>query len=287
MRALAFLIEEPEDGMQVKQYVRRKLGLSARVLTVQKYTPAGMCINGQRCKSIDVLHRGDLFSLTLPEEEGNYEPVPVPLDILFEDEDFLVIDKPPGMPVHSTTRHGAVSVVNAVAFYFQTQGIQSLFRPVYRLDKDTSGVLVLAKHRIAVSSTVLNKVYYAVCEGQCTGEGVVDLPISLVEGSIIKRRTGLGKPAVTRWRAIRSAKGHTLLAFELETGRTHQIRVHMAAIGHPVAGDDLYGGRQDAITRQALFCKRVHITNQVLSCCTEVETTVPKDIKTAFPNLFQ
>lgn len=283
MHVLEYSVLPEFDGISVQRYVRGVLGFSARMLTKQKHLENGLLKNGWPCRSVDILRTGDRLSLTLPEEQGVYPAVSIPITVLFETEDHLAVDKPAGMPVHPSPGHDLDSLLNAAAFYFQETGQNCLFRPLYRLDKDTSGVVLLGKHRAAVSSAQVEKRYFAVCEGKLSGSGTVELPIGLKEGSKIVRECGHGEAAVTLWRAIASSDDHTLLSIKLETGRTHQIRTHLSHEGYPLAGDDLYGGSRKLIGRQALHCGWVHLSGSAFSVDTQLISEFPPDIRAAFP----
>lgn len=283
MRCIPVPVPQNCDGMTVRAFVRSYLGLSARVLTKQKHHENGLQCNGRPCRSIDTLHAGDLFTICIPQDTSVYKARNIPIDVLYEDEDYLVIDKPPHMPVHPSPGHDCDSVLNAAAYHYQAKGERTSFRPLYRLDRDTSGILVAAKHRLAVSSAVLQKYYYAVCEGMLEGSGTVDLPIRRTSDSKITREVGPGKRAVTHWKALKQDRRHTLLKIHLETGRTHQIRVHLSHIGFPLAGDDLYGGSLHPITRQALHLAEVRLSCKVLGIHTTFMSELPEDIKGSFP----
>ena len=283
MRVLRYTVPEECGGMMVKAFARGYLGLSSRAFTKQKYLENGMLRNGLPCRSIDVLAAGDTLEFRLPEERMDHPAVETDLCVLLETEDYLIVEKPPGMPVHPSPGHDRDSLLNAAAYYQQKTGQAFRFRPLYRLDKDTSGIVVLGKHRAAVSSAVLTKTYYAVCEGTLSGSGTIEVPIGLREGSRIVRECGHGDHAVTHWRALASKQGHTLLAVRLETGRTHQIRAHFSYLGHPLAGDDLYGGKRDILTRQALHCGRLRLSCRALHTEREVLSGLPQDIRAAFP----
>lgn len=283
MRVLEYAVPPESDGVSVRDFARNTLRFSARMLTKQKHLANGILKNGRPCRSVDVLHAGDILTFTLPEEESTYPAVPTSLSVLWETEDYLAVDKPPGMPVHPSPGHDRDSLLNAVAYYYKKTGQSCLIRPLYRLDKDTSGIVLLGKHRAAVSSANIEKRYFAVCEGNLSGSGTVDAPIGLKEGSRIVRECGHGETAATHWRSVASAEGHTLLSCRLETGRTHQIRVHMSHIGCPLAGDDLYGGSREMIGRQALHCGWVHVSCTALAIDTQLFSEFPSDIRAAFP----
>ncbi len=276
----------PEDwqGATVKRFAREYLGLSAKALAGQK-TDGGILVNGQPARANTVLQPGDCLAFPLLPEEMNYPAVPLPVAVLYEDRDFLLIDKPPGMPVHPSPGHDQDSLLNAAAWHYRQTGQSHRVRPLYRLDKDTSGVLPLAKHRMAAGAD-LQKLYLAVCQGELSGRGAIRLPIGLREGSKIQRACGHGpgfQPACTHWQALGCQEGHTLLVLKLETGRTHQIRVHLAHMGHPLAGDDLYGGSLRRLSRQALHCAWLRMACRTLDFCHTFAAKPPQDLLHAFP----
>ena len=283
MRKLEYTVPKDWDGATVKGFARGYLGLSARALTGQKFE-GGILVNGEDSRVTRVLQAGDALCCTVPEEPMGYPPAELPLEVLYEDEDFLIINKPPGRPVHPSPGHDCDSVLNAISWYYKHTGQSHRVRPLYRLDKDTSGVLALAKHRIAAGA-VTEKEYLAVCEGELTGAGSIAEPIGLKEGSRIVRACGAGQPAVTRFWALDSREGHSLVRLRLETGRTHQIRVHMSAFGNPLAGDDLYGGSREYINRQALHCQLLKLECKAVGMRKTFHAAVPKDILKAFPQL--
>ena len=186
-RALTYTVPPAWDGRTVKDFARQHLGLSSRAFVKQKYLPGGLVKNGQPCRSVDLLRAGDRLCLTLPEEAETYQAVEGPLSILYEDQDYLAVDKPPAMPVHPSPGHDRDSLLNRAAFHYQRTGQAPAFRPLYRLDKDTSGILLVGKHRAAVSSAQVEKTYYAVCQGELSGAGTVEAPIALEPGSKIRR----------------------------------------------------------------------------------------------------
>ena len=241
-RTLEFVIDCGQENMDVRTFVRRYLGFSARILTALKYE-GEMLKNGELVHSNAVLKAGDTLTLTLLETGEAYEKADLPFAVLYEDEDFLVLDKPYNMPVHPSPGHDRDSVLNAAAWYFQNTP-DFVFRPLYRLDRDTTGALVLAKNKFAANAK-LTKMYRAVCEGETPESGCVNVPIGLKLGHKVERCAGIGDEAVTEFQTVRTSGGYSLVDFHLKTGRTHQIRVHMAHLGHPVAGDDLYGGHLD------------------------------------------
>lgn len=283
MRIISIPVPPDCDGMTVRTFVRSHLGLSARVLTKQKHQKNGLLLGGEPCRSVDILHAGDIFTIRIPGDPTVYEARNISIDILYEDDDYLVVDKPPMMPVHPSPGHDSDSILNAVAYHYQLKDAQTSFRPLYRLDRNTSGILIAGKHRLAVSSAVLQKSYYAVCEGELEGSGTIDLPIQRMDHSKITRKVGGNKRAVTHWKALTYDLGHTLLKIHLETGRTHQIRVHLSHIGFPLAGDDLYGGSLNRIKRQALHLAEVQLTCKIVGMDRTFIAELPEDIRKSFP----
>lgn len=196
-----------------------------------------------------------------------------------------MLDKPYNMPVHPSPGHDRDSVLNAAAWHFQNTS-DFVFRLLYRLDRDTTGALVLAKNKFAANAK-LTKTYRAVCEGETPESGCVNVPIGLKPGHKVERCAGIGDEAVTEFQTVKTSGGYSLVDFYLKTGRTHQIRVHMAHLGHPVAGDDLYGGHLDRTEHQMLCCRAVHLLCPALDIDKTVETDFSAEQKACFPELFQ
>ena len=252
-----FTVAAENDGQSVKTYLRRACGLSARSMTVLKYAGMGITRDGAEVRAHDIVRGGDALILKLPVEENEISPVRGELNVLFEDDRLLIVDKPAAMPVHPTKVHQLDTLANIVAAYQQERSEQYVFRTLNRLDKDTSGIVIIAKDRITYSliRSSIRKTYYAVCEGLITEPGTVDAPIALAPDSKIRRQVSAdGAAAITHYEPVKRGNGHTLCRVTLETGRTHQIRCHMSFLGHPLAGDDLYGGSRRYIDRQALHC---------------------------------
>ena len=284
-RTLEFVIDCGQENMDVRTFVRRYLGFSARILTALKYE-GEMLKNGEPVRSNAVLKAGDTLTLTLLETGEAYEKADLPFAVLYEDEDFLVLDKPYNMPVHPSPGHDRDSVLNAAAWYFQNTP-DFVFRPLYRLDRDTTGALVLAKNKFAANAK-LTKTYRAVCEGETPESGCVHVPIGLKPGHKVERCAGIGDEAVTEFQTVRTSGGYSLVDFHLKTGRTHQIRVHALSQGFPLVGDDKYGdfdfnrevsrGLLGApLKRMFLHAARLRFTHPVTGEQLDIQAPMPED----------
>lgn len=250
--------------MRLRSFLRHVCGITARSLTMLKYHANGITRGGELLKSHDILHDGDIVRLTLPPEHNEITPVSGSIDTLYEDDYLLIVNKPPFMPVHPTKVHQTDTLANLISYYQHERGEDYTFRALNRLDKDTSGCVVIAKDRLtyALVQDSIRKTYLAICEGVIPREGMIDRPIALAPDSKIRRAISEGgQRAVTHYRVLETTPLYTLLELWLETGRTHQIRCHMSAVGHPLAGDDLYGGSREQINRQALHCRTVALTH--------------------------
>jgi len=260
LRELEFVVDEEFDGAKVQTFLRSRCKVSYRLLVRLKRVENGITADGIHVRTIDRLKAGSVVKIRLPEDALSVESCETPLDIVYEDADLLIVNKPPLMAVHPSPGHDSCTLANAVCAYYEKNGEVNRFRPVYRLDRDTSGLILLAKNTYASSrlNKNVNKLYYAVCQGIIESAGVVDAPIAVAEGHTIQRQVrDDGQTAVTRYRPLKIYDSHTLLEIRLETGRTHQIRVHMSHLGYPLAGDDMYGGSLDKINRQALHCGKL------------------------------
>lgn len=276
-----FTVGAEHDGSNLRTFLRRGCGITAHSMTLLKYGDGGIYRNGVLLKAHDIVRQGDTVALCLPTETNEITPVALPLNILYEDDTLLIVNKPRGMPVHPTKVHQLDTLANAAAFYQQSRGEHYVFRALNRLDKDTSGCVLIAKDPIAYAlvKDTIRKTYLAVCEGLIEESGVINLPIGLAEGSKIKRTVRSdGAPAITHYSPVAHGDSHTLLQLWLETGRTHQIRCHLSAVGHPLAGDDLYGGSRRFLDRQALHCRAIRFTHPITKQTIELHTATPPDI---------
>ncbi len=281
---LKFTVDKCFEKMTVGRFLRTYCLVSARTLAKLKRAEGGILLNSQPIRAVDFVKQGDIIELNLPKSvsEGVLS-VNLPLDIVYEDSYIIVLNKPPFMPVHPTKVHQQDTLANAVAFYAENRGECYAFRAVNRLDRNTSGLVIVAKDRhtaSALSASNITKHYIAFAQGKIAEKGTVDAPIELSPDSkIVRKVTPEGKKAVTHYEPLEYKDGFTVLKLFLETGRTHQIRCHLSYIGHPLLGDDLYGGNLDRIERHALHCGYVSFTHPITNETIELTATLPKDMK--------
>lgn len=282
-RKLRYTITDAYGSRKVLDFLKH-LGFSHRLITKLKQSPDGIMLNGEHIRTIDLMKSGDVLEINLPEDkkESISIPVEMPLDIVYEDDDILVLNKPPMLAVHESHNHLGDTLSNAVAFHLKKEGKPSVFRAVGRLDKGTSGLMVCALNRYAAArlSGKIYKEYLAIATGVFEGEGTVDAPIFRPDPILTLRTVDeRGEKAVTHWKAIKSDGENTLLRIHLETGRTHQIRVHFASLGAPLVGDTMYGKPDGRICHQALHCCQCKFTHPVSGRELEFFRDMPDDMK--------
>ena len=249
-------IEVLVAGQRLDKAVAELTDLS-RSLAHGQIKDGRILVNGQAKKAKYAVKEGDVITYELPEPEVvEYVPENIPLEIVYQDEDVAVVNKPQGMVVHPSAGHTSGTLVNALMYHIQDlSGINGVLRPgiVHRIDKDTSGLLMIAKNdqaHVALADELKDKKslrkYWAIVHGNLPNDrGVIEAPIGRSEKDRKKQAvTAKGKPALTRFQVLERFGNYSLVELQLETGRTHQIRVHMAYIGHPVAGDEVYGPRK-------------------------------------------
>ena len=291
-RIFHYQITENEQGTTVLDFLRKK-GFSRHILSSMKADKEALTRNGQRIGGREQLLAGEHFRVRLLEtvDSDGIVPVSMPLSILYEDKDILVINKPADMPVHPSIGNYTNTLANGVAAYLDAKNEHSPFRCINRLDRDTSGALILAKNAFsaAVLSTQMRnrqirRTYLAVVEGITPPNGTISAPISRVDDSVIERHVDFlhGEPAVTHYERLETKNEHSLLEIHLETGRTHQIRVHMGYIGHPLPADYLYHPVYDCFKRQPLHSLQLEFRHPVTDKPMCLLAPVPEDMCNAF-----
>ena len=289
-RIITYTIDNASTGLRIEQYLRRR-GYSYQNLARLKKMRESILLNGAWTYMRTAVKDDDILTVHIqePESSPNIPPLKLPLDIVYEDEDIVVVNKPAGMPVHPSLNNYENSLANGLMYYYQEQGKPFIFRCTNRLDRDTSGLTVVAKHM--VSSSILSSMgmrheitreYLAIVRGALNpSEGTIDAPIGRTGSSLIERKIDFenGERAVTHYRVAEEKNGHSLVSLILETGRTHQIRVHMKYIGHPLVGDYLYNPDMEYIDRQALHSHRLSFTHPVTGEKMEFTAPLPADMR--------
>lgn len=279
LQQFSLLVEARHAQRRLDGFLRAQ-GFSAGLIRAIKRS-GGFFADGTPIHTNQLLHEGQIVTFTLPPEETSVTPQPVDFAVLYRDAHAAVLEKPAGLAVHPTLNHPDRTLANGWLYRLQCEGERGVFRPVNRLDKNTSGLVLIALDAFAAPLLAKNaqKRYLAVVEGELPpGPGVVNAPIERRGDSIIGRCVRPdGKPSVTEYTVLAAAGGHSLVECRPVTGRTHQIRVHLSHIGHPLAGDDLYGGHTDSIGRHALHCACLTFTPPFGEPVT-VKSTLPADM---------
>ena len=286
---LTVRITEKDAGRKIKYFARSEMKISYSQYCAMKASD-GLRVNGEPVHANYLLRVGDVVKAALPESGGSkaVEPEELPVRIAYGDDDLLIVDKDAPLACQCTPKQSCGTLENRLAWLYREQG-DFVFRPVNRLDKGTSGLMAVARHAHAYQllQTQLHtpnfvREYLAVVEGELAGEGRIDLPIAKEDAATVRRVIDLeyGKPAVTHYRALSCGNGRTLVRLRLETGRTHQIRVHMAAIGHPVAGDFLYGHELAFLPgRFALHSAAIELDQPLTGARIRIESPLPDELR--------
>ena len=243
-----YQVEQQEDGMILRDFLRNH-DVSTTALKLLKLK-GDILVNDTHQTVRYLLHVNDTVTLCFPKEESNIIPSDIPIDICYEDEHFLIINKPSSMPVIPTRRYPIDTLSNAIVSYYQKNNIEATVHLINRLDKDTRGLLLVAKdrfshHLVTKQMQHIKRIYHCLVEGKLEGSGTIDLAIKKSSDGVKRYIDKTGKPSITHYRSLFYQNNMTLVECVLETGRTHQIRVHMEAIGHPLVGDQLYGSMHD------------------------------------------
>lgn len=286
---LTYTIQPNDNFFNVKELLKLKFQISDRLLVKLKknkiiWLNSTPTFVDSRLKPFDIVE----ILIDFEEKSENIIPTQMDLNIIYEDEYYIVINKPSGIAIHPSILHYTDSLANGVKFYFEQKNIKKKIRPINRLDKDTSGIVIFAKNEYIqeflvkeMKKNTFFKEYIAVCEGIFESKiGTINLPIGRKENSIIERCVcSNGDIAITHYNVLKSLKNTSVVHVTLETGRTHQIRVHLSNIGHPILGDTLYGNPSSVINRQALHAYKVKFIHPITGLNVEYIATIPSDIK--------
>ena len=281
MRRLTLTVDRARHGTDVNTLLRKELALSAAAVRRAKALPGGITLDGLPVFTTARAGTGQVLSVAVGDEASNpaIEAVEGTLDIRYEDDDLLILDKAGGVPVHPSQGHHGDTLANFLYHHYEAIGLTAAFHPVNRLDRGTSGLMAVAKHAHAherlqaqLRDGTLKRTYLAVCQGVPDPlSGVIDQPIARQPGSVLRRQADPdGSPARTHYRVLDTGNGRSLVSLALDTGRTHQIRVHLSWLGCPLAGDFLYGTEDPALPNRfalhsASLTLRQPVTGQVLA----------------------
>ena len=292
-RIFEYQISSGEEGRKLGDFLREK-GYSRHLLRQLKETEDGLLRNAQPTFTTVALKAGDRIQVRLLEKAEGSEaimPAPLPFEIVYEDEDLLVVNKPADMPIHPSFQNHGNTLADALTWHYQQHGEDFVYRCINRLDRDTTGLLIVAKHLLSASilsdmvgKREIHREYLAIVKGIPPENGTISAPIGRKKGSAILREVNFetGEPAVTHFARLEIRNGLSLVSLKLETGRTHQIRVHMGYIGCPLIGDYLYYPECSRISRQALHSHRLSFLHPITGKALSFTAPLPEDMEKAF-----
>lgn len=289
-----YTLQPQDEGLKYQEILFRRFHFSRKLIQHLKQSER-VWVDGIFTFLTARGKAGQTLNIQLQTPETNSIPGEnLPLDILYEDDYFLAINKPAGQVVHPTPRYPTGTIGNAVVGYWLAKGEARPFRPIHRIDRNTSGVVVVGKNQFAHQQMAwqhahqrIHKCYLGIVEGQVKDDqGIINAPIALAPGSFMQRQISPdGSPAVTRFRVLERFKDASLVEFILETGRTHQIRVHCQHLGHPLLGDDLYGGNLSRIDRQALHSTIYEFNHPLTGEVVTLQAPLPEDMELLLQDL--
>lgn len=291
---MEFLVDQKHDGVLLRSYLKGTCGVSSRLLTQLKKRPTGITVNGNHVTVRYVLREGDLLRLETDDliPQDAFPPVELPFAILYEDDDLLIVDKPPNMPTHPSAGHNGDTLANGLTWLFEQRGEPFVFRPVSRLDRNTSGIITLAKNQYAagilckaMKAHEIKKTYVAVTDGfppkesDTVSTGTRRQKDFFVLREVCDPDEEGASLTVTAYKVLERFSDHALVELHPLTGRTHQIRVHLSYLGCPIVGDDLYGTESPLISRHALHATRVELKHPSTGEPLAFESPMPEDMK--------
>ncbi|GAA0593318.1 RluA family pseudouridine synthase [Virgibacillus siamensis] len=287
---MKWTIDEKYEGLMIRTYLRDVHGFSRKLIKSIKFNGGEMLVNGEQRTVRHQLKAGEILAVHFPAEMKSefMKPEQIPLDIIYEDDDVVVLNKQAGIVTIPSGIHTSGTLSNGLLYYYEKHNIPYTIHIVTRLDRDTSGLLLVAKHRYSHSilsaaqkSGAINRRYKAIIEGRLPDEtGTISRPIGRKEGSIIERAVREdGKYAVTHYQVLEEFGAHSLVNVQLETGRTHQIRVHFSHLGYSLTGDNLYGGSRNFMKRQALHCDYLSFQHPVTKKGMEFSIPLAQDMQ--------
>ena len=303
-RIIHYRIPNSYEGHKISEFLRNQ-GISTKSIIRLKSDVENVLLNDEPGFINRILKKDDRLTLCVKELESSKKipPVDLPLSIIYEDEDILIVNKPANMPIHPSMNNYENTLGNAVAYYYMKKGEPFLYRCINRLDRDTTGLTILAKHYLScgilydeMESREIKRTYYAIVENRTVFDapyahrllqtGTIDLPLGRRPDSAIERMVDIknGDKAITHYRVLATNDDLSLLELQLDTGRTHQIRVHMQAIGHPLIGDFLYNPKDTHMKRQALHAGKLSFRHPITKEILSFTAPVPQDMQVFFPD---
>lgn len=303
-RIIHYRIPNSYEGHKISEFLRNQ-GISTKSIIRLKSDVENVLLNDEPGFINRILKKDDRLTLCVKELESSKKipPVDLPLSIIYEDEDILIVNKPANLPIHPSMNNYENTLGNAVAYYYMKKGEPFLYRCINRLDRDTTGLTILAKHYLScgilydeMESREIKRTYYAIVENRTVFDapyahrllqtGTIDLPLGRKPDSAIERMVDIknGDKAITHYRVLATNDGLSLLELQLDTGRTHQIRVHMQAIGHPLIGDFLYNPKDTHMKRQALHAGKLSFRHPITKEILSFTAPVPQDMQVFFPD---
>ena len=302
---MEFIIDGAHHGKTVLSYVKYTLRISSRMLTVLKQTEDGITVNGEHVTVRRILSEGDVLGIAIDDTaeraSHNVPPSDIPLDVLYEDAHVIAMNKPPHMPTHPSHNHHDDTLANALAHRYAEAGVPFVFRPMGRLDRNTSGIVLAAKDKVAsgtltaaIKAGEVHKTYLAIVTGELPVDGqvhTIECGIRRMADSVVMRTTcpdstDPSEASVTDYEVLDAQGGLSLVRVKPRTGRTHQIRVHFAYIGHPLLGDDLYGTPDERIDRHALHALSLEFPLPFAEARKCVEAPVAPDMLSLIQHYF-
>lgn len=296
-RTISYIASYNDNGKTIENFLKEH-SITHHVMVGLKRTTNGILKNGTWAYTNEKICCDDEITIHIIEKENsaNIRPVYIPLDITYEDEDIIVVNKPADMPIHPSMGNHDNTLANALMYYYNSQGKDFVFRCINRLDRDTTGITIVAKHALAsgilgnaVARRDIHRTYVAVCQGKTDEQGTIDAPIARKDDSTIERCVDFdrGEYAVTNYKRLKYNEKNdlSLVRLRLLTGRTHQIRVHMKYAGHPLIGDFLYNPDYTFMQRQALHSYSLEFTHPVTGQKMNFISDIPSDMKSLFQTI--
>ena len=291
-RILHYTITNQEEGKEILSFLREK-GFSKNILSSMKTISDAILLNGEKAFGRTRVKEGDFLRICIPETEASPHIVPseIPLSILYEDEDILIVNKPANTPIHPSQGNYENTLANAAAWYFHQKDQPFVYRCINRLDRDTTGALILAKNALSAAllgnqmqKRQIRRTYLALAEGVTPESGTICAPIAREQDSVITRMVDFenGEKAVTHFERLGFSNDLSLLELHLETGRTHHIRLHLKYLGFPIPGDYLYNPHYEKISRQALHSYQLDFSHPITGKPLTFTAPVPEDFVLAF-----